>query len=80
MALTVYIETTIPSAYVSVRTDPGSVYRREATREWWREQLHLYEPWTSDNVLWSSGRESGQDSRRPLDLLNHCPGYWWTLR
>jgi len=38
MAKTVYIETSVPSAYVSHRTDPGSVYRRGVTRRWWHEQ------------------------------------------
>ncbi len=51
MALTVYIETTIPSAYVSSRTDPGSLHRRHETREWWIKQLPFYEGSTSDNVL-----------------------------
>ncbi len=46
----VYIETTIPSAYVTRRTDPGSLFRREITRQWWRQQLPLYEGWTSDAV------------------------------
>jgi hypothetical protein len=51
MAASVYIETTIPSAYVTTRTDPGSLYRRDVTCQWWQQQLHLYEAWISDNVL-----------------------------
>jgi len=51
MASTVYVETTISSAYVSSRPDPASVHRREATREWWREQLKRYEPCVSDAVF-----------------------------
>lgn len=47
----VYIETTIPSAYVSTRTDPGSLHRRDVTRQWWSRQLGSYEIWTSDNVV-----------------------------
>ncbi len=50
MASTVYIETTIPSAYVTTRTDPGSSHRRRQTRQWWTDQLPLYEVWTSDAV------------------------------
>lgn len=50
MPSSVYIETSIPSAYVSTRSDPGSLHRRATTREWWREQLKQYEPWVSDNV------------------------------
>ncbi|MEW6747719.1 MAG: hypothetical protein AB1486_33735 [Planctomycetota bacterium] len=51
MASTVYIETSVPSAYVSSRPDPGSLHRRKVTREWWREQLPLYDHWISDAVL-----------------------------
>jgi len=51
MASSVYIETSIPSAYATTRTDPGSVYRCAKTKQWWHEQLHLYEPWTSDAVF-----------------------------
>ncbi len=31
----VYLETTIPSFYVTDRRDPASKYVREATRRWW---------------------------------------------
>lgn len=51
MAGTVYIETTIPSAYVTTRTDPGSVHRRQETRQWWSRQLALYDTWVSEFVL-----------------------------
>lgn len=34
---TVYIETTIPSFYFEVRSDPESAARRTWTREWWDE-------------------------------------------
>ena len=48
---TVYLETTIPSAWVSARIDPASVYRREATQAWWQDQLGRYDIWTSDAVV-----------------------------
>ena len=32
---TVYIETSIPSFYYTLRTDPESVARKHWTREWW---------------------------------------------
>jgi hypothetical protein len=47
----VYIETTVPSAFVTTRTDPGSLHRRGQTQQWWRQQLHLYDCYVSDNVL-----------------------------
>ncbi len=51
MPSSVYIETTVPSAFVSTRTDAGSVYRRDATREWWQAQLHRYDAHISDVVV-----------------------------
>ena len=46
-----YIETSVPSAYVSTRADAGSVHRRDLTRSWWTEQLPLYSPVISAAVL-----------------------------
>jgi hypothetical protein len=34
----VYIETSIPSFYYEIRTEPEMVARRMWTREWWDEQ------------------------------------------
>jgi predicted nucleic acid-binding protein len=31
----IYVDTTIPSAYHTNRTDPGAVERRATTRRWW---------------------------------------------
>jgi predicted nucleic acid-binding protein len=38
----VYIETTIPSFYFEVRTDPSSVHHREITRRFWDGQQKLF--------------------------------------
>jgi hypothetical protein len=51
MSAPVYIETSVPSAHVSTRTDPGSLHRQAVTRQWWEEQLNGYEPWVSDAVI-----------------------------
>ena len=51
MPSSVFIETSVPIAYVSRREDPSSVHRRGATQLWWREQLPLYIPYVSDGVL-----------------------------
>ena len=51
MGKTVYIETTVPSAYASQRRDPGSVHRREITRAWWVQQSQAYELVTSEATL-----------------------------
>ena len=50
MAARVYMETTVPSAYVSTRTDPSSVHRRELTRAWWTAQRVRYDVWISEAV------------------------------
>lgn len=31
----IYVDTTVPSAYHTARTDPDSLDRRDITREWW---------------------------------------------
>ena len=51
MARRVYLETTIPSAYASTRTDPSSVHRRELTRAWWVDQQPRYDVWISETVV-----------------------------
>lgn len=51
MARRVYLETTIPSAYVSMRTDASSVHHRELTRAWWADQKPRYDVWISEAVV-----------------------------
>jgi len=51
MSSVVYVETSVPSAYVSNRTDPGSLHRRAATREWWSEQIIRYDARISEAVI-----------------------------
>ena len=47
----VYIETTIPSFYYEVRTEPEMVARRNWTRTWWDGQRQAYELVASEAVL-----------------------------
>ena len=51
MKHTVYIETTIPSFYHEVRTEPAMVARRESTRRWWSEERDAYDLVTSAFTL-----------------------------
>ena len=51
MKQTVYIETTVPSFYFEVRTEPAMVARRESTRRWWNEEAHRYDLFISPLVL-----------------------------
>jgi predicted nucleic acid-binding protein len=47
----IYLDTTIPSAYHTNRTDPGSVERRATTRRWWKLAARTSELLISDAVL-----------------------------
>ncbi len=51
MQRSVYIETTIPSFYYEVRTEPEMVARRESTRRWWQQERPGYELFTSAFVV-----------------------------
>jgi len=51
MAKTVYIETSIPSAYTTHRKDPASMFLRTRTRTWWETQAPKYELLTSAATL-----------------------------
>lgn len=51
MKRTVYIETTIPSFYFEVRSDPSMIARRESTRRWWLEDRPSYDIVTSAITL-----------------------------
>jgi hypothetical protein len=51
MGGSVYIWTSVPSAYMTQRDDPSSLHRRSATRDWWDQQLPLYESCISDAVV-----------------------------
>jgi predicted nucleic acid-binding protein len=47
----VYIETSIPSFYYEVRSEPDNVARRQWTREWWDDHLAEYDAFTSEAVI-----------------------------
>ena len=51
MKFSVYIETTIPSFYHEIRTEPDMVARRAWTRQWWDAHRKYYELFTSDAVI-----------------------------
>ncbi len=51
MKPSVYVETSIPSFYFEVRTEPEMVARRQWTREWWDDHLHAYDVFTSEAVI-----------------------------
>jgi len=73
MASTVFIETSVPSAHVSARTDAGSLHRRGVTRQWWNEQLLLYEAWSSDGVVLELSAGDWPGKSEAIALLDGLP-------
>lgn len=47
----VYVETTIPSFYYEVRTEPEMIARRNWTRDWWDGRRQAYQLVTSVAVI-----------------------------
>ena len=73
MPSSVFIETSVPSAYASARSDPASVHRREATRQWWKVQLPLYTPFVSDGVMVELGKGNWPGRTEALALVEALP-------
>ena len=71
MAKTVYIETSVPSAHVSHRSDPASLYRRAVTRLWWHEEAQRYE--LTSSVATLQGRTHDRDQPSPGTHDAHDP-------
>ena len=69
----VYIETSIPSFYYEVRSDPEMVARREWTRTWWDRRSHYYELVSSIPVI--EELEEGLHPRKTevLQLVSKLP-------
>ena len=47
----IYIETTIPSSYYTLRTDEESLIRQKLTRQWWDEYANLFTLTSSTAVI-----------------------------
>jgi hypothetical protein len=73
VAQSVYIETSIPSAYVSTRTDLASKFRREETRLWWQLQRDQYDVLISENVLIELYRGNWPGKSEAIQLVEHLP-------
>jgi predicted nucleic acid-binding protein len=70
MRTRVYIETTIPSFYYTLRGDPESVARMHWTREWWDRFADSFDLFTSDAVIAELGRGIGENTAERISLLN----------
>jgi len=73
MAKSVYIETSVPSAYVSERTDAASVHWRAVTRRWWHEQAPGYRLVTSEATIAELLAGSYPGKAQAVALLDGLP-------
>jgi len=73
MKSSVYIETSIPSFYYEVRTEPDNIARREWIRQWWNEHLTHYDVYASEAVIdeLEGGMFPGRDDA--LKLIERLP-------
>ncbi len=66
---TVYVETTIPSFYYTLRTDPESVARMHWTRQWWAAYADACHLTTSAAVIDELGKGTGERTEDRIALL-----------
>jgi hypothetical protein len=66
----VYVETTIPSFYYTLRKDPESVARMHWTRQWWGHFTGEFDLLTSDAVIAELSRGSGENTGERIALLD----------
>ena len=69
----VYIETTIPSFYHEIRTDPEAVARKNWTQHWWDFKRESYGIFTSEAVLDELDRGNYPAKKDALSLLERVP-------
>ena len=73
MKSSIYIETTIPSFYHEVRTEPDMVARRDWTCVWWDDHRKDYEVFTSDAVIDELERGNFPKRNEALSLVKDLP-------
>ncbi len=73
MKPSVYVETSIPSFYFEVRTEPEMVARRQWTREWWDNHFADYDVVTSVAVVDELANGSFDARDDALVLIDHLP-------
>ncbi len=65
----IYIETTIPSSYYTLRTDDVSLARQKLTRQWWDEYANLFILTSSTAVETELRLGTGKTTQDRLALL-----------
>ena len=73
MTTTVYVETSIPSFYHELRTDPEILARRQWTREWWENAWGRHELVTSPAVVYELERGDYLSRAACLELIAALP-------
>ena len=73
MRTRVYIETSIPSFYHEIRTEPEMVARRQWTREWWDSHRQRYTPITSIPVIEELEGGNHPKKQECLDMIAALP-------
>ena len=69
---TVYIETSIPSFYHTLRTDPESIARMHWTRRWWQEYAAKSALVTSAAVIDELQQGTGGKNEERISLLDRA--------
>ena len=65
----IYIETSIPSNYYTLRTDEGSLARQRVTRQWWNRYANLFILTTSPTVIEELSEGIGEKTRDRIALI-----------
>jgi predicted nucleic acid-binding protein len=73
MKPSVYIETTIPSFYYEVRTEPEMIARRESTRAWWERERSRFDLYASIFTLAELEEGEYPGKQEALSLIQALP-------
>ena len=66
----IYIETSVPSFYHEIRTEPDMIARKEWTRFWWNNVKQKYELVTSIAVLDELNKGNFPNKEEVIQLIN----------
>ena len=75
----IYIETTIPSSYYTLRTDEESLIRQKLTRQWWNEYADIFTLTSSSAVETELRLGTGKVTQDRLALLGNVEIYVSTI-
>lgn len=73
MKPSVYIETSIPSFYHEIRTEPDMIARRQWTCEWWTNSSKNYDLFSSEAVIDELEKGQFPSKDKTLSLIETLP-------